>query len=176
MCTTVSEYIVTGVCMYLLQSVAAPAHTSITIQRQQAQAAGAITIAVNNAQSTRFRSPPTEMRHRSLSPGLASASSPASGSQPPAAPFVASSSHQPAMFDNLSLPPTPTPSALSQQPGASPSPTPISFVPSQPIGSSSSWGQMMTPGEVKELLASQPQTGEFYVVIKGRRPGVYLSW
>lgn len=163
-------------CLYVFTSVAAPAHTSITIQRQQAQAAGAITIAVNNAQSTRFRSPPTEMQHRSLSPVLASVSGCTSGSQPPAAPFVASSSHQPAMFDNLALPPTPTPSALSQRPGASPSPTPISFVPSQPIGSSSSWGQMMTPGEVKELLASQPQTGEFYVVIKGRRPGVYLSW
>ena len=141
MCMTVSKYIVTGVCMYLVQSVAALAHTSIMIQCQQAQAAEAITIAVNNAQSTRFRSPPTEMRHRSLSPVLASASGPTSGSQPPAAPFVASSSHQLAMFDNLSLPPMPMPLALSQQPGMSPSPTPISFVPSQPIGLSSSWAR-----------------------------------
>ena len=123
MCMTVSKYIVTGVCMYLVQSVAALAHTSIMIQCQQAQAAGAITIAVNNAQSTGFRSPPTEMQHCSLSPVLASASGPTSGSQRPAAPFVTSSSHQLAMFDNLSLPPT----ALSQQPGTSPSPTPISL-------------------------------------------------
>src|SRR6202522_3140506 len=64
--------------------------------------------------STGFRSPPTEMQHHSLSPVLASVSGCTSGSQPPPAPFVASSSHQPAMFDNLALPPTPTPSALSQ--------------------------------------------------------------
>jgi viroplasmin and RNaseH domain-containing protein len=35
---------------------------------------------------------------------------------------------------------------------------------------------MMTPEEVKELLTSEPQVGEYYVVTKGRRPGVYLSW
>jgi hypothetical protein len=57
-----------------------------------------------------------------------------------------------------------------------PPPTPIPFVPSQPIGSTLSWGQMMTPGEVQELLASEPQVGEYYVVTKGRRPGVYLFW
>lgn len=78
----------------------------------------------------------------------------------------------------ISRSPTPFPFVPSQPPAAPP--TPISFIPSQPNTSSSltlgSWGWMMTPREVRELLASQPQTGEYYVIIKGRRPGVYLSW
>ena len=53
---------------------------------------------------------------------------------------------------------------------------PLMLTPSQRIGSTLSWGQMMTPREVQELLAPQPQTGEYYVITKGRRPGVYLSW
>jgi hypothetical protein len=51
--------------------------------------------------------------------------------------------------------------------------------PMQPIASdalSLPWGPMMTPREVQELLAPHPQIGEYYVVTKGRRPGVYLSW
>ena len=58
----------------------------------------------------------------------------------------------------------------------SPLSSPPAPIPSQTISPSSSWGLMMTPGEVQELLAPEPQTGEYYVVTKGRRPGVYLSW
>jgi hypothetical protein len=77
--------------------------------------------------------------------------------------------HQPlaAMFGNPAPPSTPV---------SLPPSTPIPFVPSQTISSSSSWGPMMTPKEVQELLATEAQTGEFYVVTKGRRPGVYLFW
>ena len=59
---------------------------------------------------------------------------------------------------------------------STPPPMPLPFALSQPISSTSSWGNMMTPREVQELLAPQPQIGEYYVVTKGRRPGVYLSW
>ena len=59
---------------------------------------------------------------------------------------------------------------------SSPSPPPPTQIPSQTIGPSSSWGPMMTPREVQELLASQSQIGEYYVIIKGCKPGVYLSW
>lgn len=75
------------------------------------------------------------------------------------------SSHQPAMFGS----PSPSPTPILNAPPL----TPIPPVPSQ---STSSWGPMMTPGEVKELLVPHPQIGEYYVVTKGRRPGVYLTW
>jgi hypothetical protein len=174
--------------MYLPHSVAA----HITIQRQQA---GTIAIAINttpqsplstprSTQRTISRSPTTEIPHPSHGTALYYclichselflASFYISGSPPAAAPFVTSSSHQPAMFGNPALPSTPFPYSSSQPPA--PPPTPISFVPSQPIGPLLSWCRMMTPREVQELLALQPQTGEYYVVIKGRRPGVYLSW
>lgn len=74
-------------------------------------------------------------------------------------------------------------SCLSRSPiNPAPPPTPIppasppAPIPSQSIGPSLSWGLMMTPGEVQELLASEPQVGEYYVITKGRRPGVYLTW
>jgi len=67
-------------------------------------------------------------------------------------------------------------SAPPSLPISTPSSPPPSQIPSQTIGPSSSWGPMMMPGEVQELLASQPQIGEYYVVIKGRKPGVYLYW
>ena len=81
-----------------------------------------------------------------------------SSTVPNVAPFFTLSS-QPNAFNSPASPPTPIPLALSQ-----------------PISSTLSWGQMMTPREVIELLAPQPQIGEYYVVTKGRRPGVYLSW
>ena len=67
-------------------------------------------------------------------------------------------------------------SALPSLPISSPSPPPPTQIPSQTIGPSPSWGPMMMPREVQELLASQPQIGEYYVVTKGRKPGVYLFW
>jgi hypothetical protein len=102
------------------------------------------------------------------------------------------SGHQSALFSNsaplfpmpipTASPPTAIPSqtigsSLSRGPtNLSPLSSPPAPIPSQTISPSSSWGLMMTPGEVQELLAPEPQTGEYYVVTKGRRPGVYLSW
>ena len=64
-------------------------------------------------------------------------------------------------------------------PTLTPSPLPPlspTQIPSQTIGASSSWGPIMMPGEVQELLASEPQTGEYYVITKGHKLGVYLFW
>ena len=82
----------------------------------------------------------------------------------------------------MPIPTSPMPTASPSVPTASPpmptaSPPMLNASPQMPIPASSpSWGLMMTPGEVKELLAQQPQIGEYYVVTKGHRPGVYLSW
>jgi hypothetical protein len=98
----------------------------------------------------------------------------ASESVSDAAAIFTSKSHQPAIFGNPSPSPKPTSTAPPPTPILTAPPlTPIPFVPSQ---TTSSWGLMMTPDEVKELLAQQPQYGDYYVVTKGRRPGVYLSW
>ena len=103
-----------------------------------------------------------------LSSDLNHVSSVCTSGSAPDTPDTAPSSHQPAVFGNPAPPLMPIPTALPS--------SPIPFVPSQTISPSSSWGLMMTPKEVRELLALQPQIGEYYVVIKGRRPGVYLSW
>lgn len=178
MCTTMIQVMVRLVYIYLPYLICVAAH--ITIEHQQP---GSIAIAISSPQSTPStprniqktipRSPTAERQHGMwaiyylichFDPGFFLASVHSSGSRTAAAPFV-SSPHQLAMFGNALLP--------------------IPLVPSQPIqpvasGStgtlSSSWGQMMTPKEVQALMAPQPQAGEYYVVIKGRRPGVYMSW
>ena len=72
----------------------------------------------------------------------------------------------------------PSPSSMPI-PTLSPSPLPplsSTQIPSQTIGVSSSWGPMMMPGEVQELLALEPQTAEYYAITKGHKPGIYLFW
>ena len=105
------------------------------------------------------------------SPSKASASSLAKSD---AAAVFTSELHQPAIFGNPSLSPTLTPTAPPPSPILSALPlTPTPFVPSQ---TTSTWGLMMMADEVRELLSCQPQVGEYYVIMKGRRPGIYLSW
>ena len=85
-----------------------------------------------------------------------------------------SESHQPTIFGNLSPSLTPTPTASPPLPILSVLPLTLTpFVPSQ---ATLTWGMMMMPDEVRELLTLQPQFGEYYVILKGHRPGVYLSW
>lgn len=155
-----------NICLFVLFTFSVAAH--ITVQRCQ----GAITIAITSPikpdapDSDSFFNPVPSLTPTAPTPlpiPTAASTSPFR----PDAPDSATS------FFNPVPSPTLTPTA--------PTPMPIpTALPSTPIPSqnsiSSSWGPMMTPGEVQELLASQPQVGEYYVVIKGRRPGVYLSW
>ena len=151
------------VCIYL--SVAA----QITVQRQQAN----ISIAI--------RSPSTQ--HGNIHyiflfviPNCASLASvfPGFTSAPPAMPIPTSPMPMPTASPSRPTASPPMPNASPPMP--IPTASPLTLNASQTIGSSPSWGLMMTPGEVKELLAQQPQIGEYYLVTKGCRPGVYLSW